>query len=135
MSFVNWSLSFSQSFTGSLVEALLKTASVLTYSALSTVVLLIKARTVIDAAAALLWRRHSGVEVAEGSNPTLNSFARLSRPLLLLIQPQQTPAHTMKGVGAGFAHALCPQEHISPLAPFSASGLSPITPLVLLMSG
>lgn len=63
MSFVNWSLSFSYSTARSLVEALLKKDSVLTYIALSTVLLLINALTAIYAAAALLRHRHGCVEV------------------------------------------------------------------------
>lgn len=68
------SLSFFYSFTRSLVETLLKKDSVLTYIALSTVLWLIDALTV---ATALLWHRHSCVEVAEWSNSTLHLFANL----------------------------------------------------------
>lgn len=78
MSFVNWSLSFSYSFASSLVEVLLKKASVLTYIALSTVLLLINALTAIYAATALLRHRHVCVEVTERSNSTLHLFANPS---------------------------------------------------------
>lgn len=78
MSFVNWSLFFSYSSASSLVEALLKKDSVLTYTALSTVVLLINVRAVIYAATALLRHRHRCVEVAERSNSTLHLFANHS---------------------------------------------------------
>lgn len=83
MSFVNWSLLFSHSFSRSLVEALLQKASVLTCVALSTVLLLINARAAIDAAAALQLRhRHGCGELAECSNSTLQLFPNLSHSSL-----------------------------------------------------
>lgn len=92
MSFVNWSPFFSYSFTRSLVEALLKKDSVLTYIALSTVVLLINALTEIYAASAPLWHRLSCVEVAERSNSTLHLFDNLSHSSLTKSFPHIHPA-------------------------------------------
>lgn len=92
MSFVNWSLSFSYSITRSLLEALLKKDSVLTYIALSTVLLLINALTAIYAATALLRHGHGCVEVAERGNSTSRLFVNLSRSSLTKGFPSFHPA-------------------------------------------
>lgn len=129
MSFVNWSLSFSYSFARSLIEALLKKDSVLTYIALSTVLLLIKA-LISDICCysnircySTAQHRHGCVEVAKCSHSTLHLFANLSCSSLTKSFPAFHPAseipcsNNIKCMCWFYVYAVTTvtyQEHFSP---------------------
>lgn len=132
MSFVNWSLLFSHSFSGSLAEALLKKGSVLTCVALSTVLLLIKARATIHAAA-LLRHRHGWGSLLSAPTPlgtyflNFHAFPSL-KAFLVLIQSQKSPCSDNRRCRCW---VYISQEHpksFSLLIPFPTPGWSPLPP-------